>query len=66
MELEGGQLVSARRLRRELVVSDVVARLVGLDATTHPRHELTLRNRAEPLTIWVIADARNATVSPTG
>jgi len=43
----------------ELVVSEDVARRAGLRVDALPRHELRLRNRAEPLTVCVIADARS-------
>lgn len=42
----------------ELVVSEEVARRAGLRLDAFPRHELRLRNRAEPLTVCVIAEAR--------
>ncbi|HXJ82282.1 MAG TPA: adenylate/guanylate cyclase domain-containing protein [Candidatus Methylomirabilis sp.] len=40
----------------QLVISDQVAARAGLDVTTLPRHEITVRNRHEPLAIRVIAD----------
>jgi adenylate cyclase len=42
----------------ELVISEDVAARAGLDVSGHPREELTLRNRAAPLAIRVIGDAR--------
>jgi len=33
-----------------------VAERAGIDASTFPRHEITVRNRHEPLAIRVIAD----------
>jgi len=41
----------------ELVVSEAVARRAGVSTEGLPRHELTLRNRAEPLTILVVRSA---------
>jgi adenylate cyclase len=41
----------------ELVISDRLARLAGLDTSAFARHELTLRNRTEPLAIWVVPEA---------
>jgi adenylate cyclase len=41
----------------ELIISEAVARRAGLSVDGLPRHELTLRNRAEPLVVHVIADA---------
>jgi len=40
----------------QLVLSEQVARRAGLDLTGYPRHELTVRNRTEPLSIYVIDD----------
>jgi adenylate cyclase len=42
----------------QLVVSEQVARRAGLDVTDWPRHELTLRNRGEPLAVRVLDDVR--------
>jgi adenylate cyclase len=42
----------------QLVVSEQVARRAGLDVTDWPRHELTLRNRGEPLAVRVLNDVR--------
>jgi len=41
----------------ELVVSEMVARRAGVSIEGLPRHELTLRNRAEPLTMLVVRSA---------
>jgi len=41
----------------ELVVSEMVARRAGVSTEGLPRHELTLRNRAEPLTMLVVRSA---------
>jgi adenylate cyclase len=40
----------------ELVVSDRIVTLAGLDTAAYARYELTLRNRTEPLAIWVIPE----------
>jgi adenylate cyclase len=42
----------------ELVISQAVAEAAGLDVRGLPRHELTVRNRAEPVTIYVVREAR--------
>jgi adenylate cyclase len=42
----------------ELVISEQVALKAGLDATLFPRHELSVRNRSELLTIYTIEDVR--------
>ena len=44
----------------ELVVSEHVAQRAELDVSAYARHELTLRNRQEPLAVLVIEDARAA------
>jgi adenylate cyclase len=41
----------------ELVVSETVARRAGVNTEALPRHELTLRNRGEPLTVLVVREA---------
>src|SRR5215470_432498 len=41
----------------ELVVSEAVARRAGVTTAGLPRHELTLRNRAEPLAVLVVKSA---------
>jgi adenylate cyclase len=40
----------------QLVLSEHVARCVGLDLTAYPRHAITVRNRTEPLAIYVVED----------
>src|SRR5262245_10146519 len=42
----------------ELVISEPVARRAGADVSAYARHELMLRNRAEPLAVRVVDDAR--------
>jgi len=41
----------------ELVVSEAVMRRAGVSAVGLPRHELTLRNRAEPLAVLIVHTA---------
>jgi adenylate cyclase len=40
----------------QLVISELVATRAGIDASAHPRHELALRNRNEPVSIHLIDD----------
>jgi adenylate cyclase len=42
----------------ELVVSELVIEHAGLGHLTFPRHEITVRNRKEPLVIAVVHDVR--------
>ncbi len=42
----------------ELVISDEVARRAGVDVSGYPQHLVTLRNRATPLEIRVVQEAR--------
>jgi adenylate cyclase len=42
----------------QLVISEDVATLARLDVAPFPRHELTLRNRRQPLAIRVVDDVR--------
>src|SRR5213594_3709120 len=46
-----------KEYRCDLVVSDAVARRAGVATEGLPRHELTLRNRAEPLAVLVVRSA---------
>jgi adenylate cyclase len=51
----------------QLVFSDAVARYAGLDVAGLPRHELGVRNRAEPVVIYSMKEARawkSASASP--
>jgi len=51
----------------QLVLSEHVARRVGIDLTAYPRHALTVRNRTEPLAIYVVEDVhRIATALAAG
>lgn len=42
----------------QLVISAQVAQQAGVDVSTFPRHELTVRNRKEALSIYVVKDAQ--------
>jgi adenylate cyclase len=48
----------------ELGISERVAREAGLDVSAFPRHEITVRNRGEPLAIRVIGDVRAVDLPP--
>jgi len=48
-----------KEYRCDLVVSEQVISLAGLDDRAYPRHELTVRNREAPLCIVVVDDARS-------
>jgi adenylate cyclase len=48
----------------QLVVSQAVAERAGLDVAALPRHELVVRNRAEPVALYVVKDARTVTPRP--
>jgi len=47
------------------VISEQVARCAGLDLTGYPCHALTVRNRTEPLSIYVIDDVHRVTAGLT-
>ena len=42
----------------ELIISDQVAVRAGLDVAAFQREEITVRNRAEPIVVWVIKDVQ--------
>jgi adenylate cyclase len=42
----------------QLVMSEHVAMLAGIDTIAFPRHEITVRNRSEPLAVRVVEDVR--------
>lgn len=42
----------------QLVISEHVATVAGLDVSAFARHEITVRNRREPLVIRVVDDVR--------
>ena len=41
----------------ELVISEAVAQRAAVSTSGLPRHELTLRNRQEPLAVFIVSDA---------
>jgi adenylate cyclase len=43
----------------QLVISEQVAMYAGLDPSSLPRHELTVRNRREPLAIFVVEEVES-------
>ena len=43
----------------QMVLSEQVAMCAGLDLTAYPRHEITVRNRTEPLAIYVVEDVHS-------
>ena len=45
-----------KEYQRQMVISEHVAQLAGLNVSPLPRRELTLRNRAEPIVIRVIKE----------
>lgn len=40
----------------ELIISDRVAERAGLDVSAFQREEITVRNRAQPIVVWIIKD----------
>ena len=48
----------------QLVISDLVAACAGLQMSAFPWHELTVRNRREPLVIRTIDDVESLTQTP--
>jgi adenylate cyclase len=53
-----------KQYRAQLVISEQVAQRAGVDASAFPRHEITVRNREEPLAIRVIADVEGVGAAP--
>ena len=47
-----------KQYQAQLVISEQVAERAGVDVSAFPRHEITVRNRREPLAIRVIDDTR--------
>ena len=47
-----------KQYQAQLVISEQVAERAGVDVSGFPRHEITVRNRREPLAIRVIDDTR--------
>ena len=46
----------------ELIISDRVAERAGLDVSALQREEITVRNRAEPIVVWIIKDVAQVTI----
>jgi len=42
----------------QMVLSEQVAQRIGLDLSAYPRHEITVRNRTEPLAIYVVDEVQ--------
>jgi len=51
--------VLTKQYHCQMVLSEQVATCVGLDLTAYPRHEITVRNRTEPLAIYVVEDVHS-------
>ncbi len=51
-----------KQYQAQLVISEQVAERAGIDVTAFARHEITVRNRREPLAIRVIAEAADLAV----
>lgn len=49
----------------QLVLSEQVAQCVGLDVSGYPRYDITVRNRTEPLVIYVVEDVQRVTEALT-
>ena len=49
----------------QMVLSEQVALCVGLDLAEYPRHELTVRNRTEPLVIYVVDEVHRVAAALT-
>jgi adenylate cyclase len=50
----------------QLVISQEVAQHAGVNVDSFPRHDLTVRNRRETLTIYIIKDVQAATEQKVG
>ena len=48
-----------REYHCQLVLSEHVSMCVGLDLRAYPRYEITVRNRTEPLAIYVVEDVHS-------
>ena len=55
-----------KQYQAQLVISEQVGQRGGLDVSMFPRHEITVRNRREPLAIRVIGDVRFLEAAPRG
>lgn len=47
----------AKDLEAEVVISEDLARLAGLDLTGVEQQTLTVRGRSQPITAWVLPEA---------
>jgi adenylate cyclase len=48
---------ASKEFKCQLVVSEAVAAMAGVDLSAFPRHELSVRGRMEPLIVYAIVDA---------
>lgn len=48
----------------QLVISDQAAAMAGIKVADFPQHEITVRNRAEPISIRTVDDVRNLALTP--
>ncbi len=55
-----------KEYRCQLVISEPVAARAGIDPSAFAQHELTVRNRREPLVICVVGDVQGLTTSREG
>ena len=46
----------------QLVISDQAAAMAGVEVADFPRHDITVRNRAEPIAVRTVDDVRNLTL----
>ena len=53
-----------KQYKCQLIVSESVAQSAGLDIASFPRHELTVRNRIEPIAIHTIENLESLTAKP--
>ena len=53
-----------KQYKCQLIVSESVAQSAGLDVAGFPRHELTVRNRIEPIAIHTIENVESLTAKP--
>ena len=55
---------STKEYSCQLIISEEVARQAGLVVSAFPRHDLTVRNRREALTIFVVEDVETLAIGP--
>jgi adenylate cyclase len=48
----------------QLIISEAAAQRAGIDVSGFPRHEVTVRNRTEPVAIHTIEDLESLTTMP--